>query len=74
MPWSPTVSALDAFLGGALCVLAGVALALALFPGPWTRQDTVLLLAALAAGARGGGTLRRLYRAQAPRDTGATGE
>jgi len=61
------ISALDTVLGGALCVLAGVALALALGPGPWTQKNTVLLLAALVAGALGGATLQRLYRAQARR-------
>jgi hypothetical protein len=63
----PPVSAFDAFGAGALCVVAGIAQALAFFgSGPWTRQDTAALAAALATGGRGTVVLRRLYRRQAP--------
>jgi hypothetical protein len=59
------VSAFDTFTAGALCVVAGIAVALAFGSGPWTRQDTAAIGAALAAGGRGVVVLRRLYRGQA---------
>jgi len=59
------VSAFDTFSAGALCAVAGIALALAFGSGAWTRQDTAALGAALAAGGRGILVLRRLYRRQA---------
>ena len=46
------------------CFLAGVALTLALEPGPWTRADTFFLVVAAALLLTGSMTLRGLYRSQ----------